>query len=91
MIAVTTILTVIAFAFSISVTLPKVPYLTYIDAFFLTCYIFVFLSIVELMTVHVIQRRGATELASRIRLGSRWLFPGAFLFVNLVTLLHFFG
>jgi len=90
MIAVTTILTVIAFAFSISVTLPKVPYLTYIDAFFLTCYVFVFLSIVELMTVHVIQRRGLTELASRTRLASRWVFPGAFLLVNLVTIVHFF-
>jgi Neurotransmitter-gated ion-channel ligand binding domain/Neurotransmitter-gated ion-channel transmembrane region len=91
MIAVTTILTVIAFGFSISVTLPKVPYLTYIDAFFLTCYVFVFLSIVELMTVHVIQRRGLTELASRTRLASRWIFPGAFLLANLVTILHFFG
>ena len=45
-IAITTILTVIAFA--ISATMPRVPYLTYIDAFFLACYVFVFVSIVEL-------------------------------------------
>ena len=34
----TTILTVIAFAFAISATMPRLPYLTYIDAFFLECY-----------------------------------------------------
>ena len=43
-----TILTVIAFAFAISATMPRVPYLTYVDAFFLACYVFVFVSIVEL-------------------------------------------
>ena len=55
-VAVTTILTVIAFAFAISATMPRLPYLTYIDAFFLECYIYVFLAVVELMTVHVTHR-----------------------------------
>ena len=56
-IAVTTILTVIAFAFAISATMPRVPYITFIDAFFLTCYVFVFIAVVELMTVHTTHRR----------------------------------
>ena len=58
-VAVTTILTVIAFAFAISATMPRLPYLTYIDAFFLECYIYVFLAVVELMTVHVTHRSEA--------------------------------
>src|SRR6266852_824478 len=55
-VAVTTILTVIAFAFAISATMPRLPYLTYIDAFFLECYIYVFIAVVALMTVLVTHR-----------------------------------
>lgn len=56
LVAVTTILTVIAFAFSIESNLPKVPYIAYIDAFFLCCYFFVFVTVLELMAVHMTLR-----------------------------------
>src|SRR5690242_10215924 len=46
-IAVTTILTIIALALAISLTLPRVPYLTFADGFFLTCYVFAFVTMVE--------------------------------------------
>ena len=91
-IAVTTILTVIAFAFAISATMPRVPYLTYIDAFFLTCYVFVFLAIVELMAVHLSHRRDrATDLGLRIQRISRWAIPAAFVVTNLILMEHFLG
>ena len=77
-IAVTTILTVIAFAFAISATMPRVPYITFIDAFFLTCYIFVFIAVVELMTVHAAHRRHGPDVGRRIRRVSRWLVPAAY-------------
>lgn len=78
-IAITTILTVIAFAFAISSTMPRVPYLTYIDAFFLACYVFVFVSIVELMVVHLLHRRErSTDLGIRVQRISRWVVPTAF-------------
>jgi hypothetical protein len=89
-IAVTTILTVIAFAFAISATMPRVSYLTFIDAFFLTCYVFVFIAIVELMTVHAAHRRGA-DLSRRIRRVSRWLVPAAFFATNVVLIVAFLG
>jgi D-alanyl-D-alanine dipeptidase len=89
-ISITTILTVIAFAFSIATTLPKVPYLTYIDTFFLGCYVFVFFSIVELMTVNVVLRRRGRDAGLRIRRLSRWLFPGAFVATNWVVAMYFF-
>ena len=41
-VALTTIPTLIAFAFSISASLPRIPYLTLVDAFFLISYRFVF-------------------------------------------------
>ena len=89
-VAVTTILTVVAFAFAISATMPRLPYLTYIDAFFLECYIFVFLAVVELMTVHVThssERR--RDLGLRIRRYSRWVVPAAFVLTNVIIAVHF--
>jgi len=89
-VAVTTILTVIAFAFAISATMPRLPYLTYIDAFFLECYIYVFLAVVELMTVHVthrIERR--RDLGVQIRSYSKWLIPASFVVSNILIAVHF--
>jgi len=89
-IVVTTILTVIAFAFAISATMPRVPYLTYIDAFFLLCYVFVFFSMVELMVVHVTHRsERQRDLGVRLRHVFRWLLPSAFAACNLAIALHF--
>jgi hypothetical protein len=91
-VAVTTILTVIAFAFAISATMPRLPYLTYIDAFFLECYIYVFLAVVELMTVHVTHRsQRRRDLGLRIRRYSRWVIPTAFVITNLMIAAHFLG
>lgn len=91
-VAVTTILTVIAFAFAISATMPRLPYLTYIDAFFLECYIYVFLAVVELMTVHVTHRSEARrDLGLTIRKYSRWVIPASFVVTNLLIAEHFLG
>jgi hypothetical protein len=83
-ISVTTILTIIAFGFSIAASLLRVPYLTYVDAFFLTCYVFVFLSIVELIAVHFHHRRERGAHAMRIRSLARMGLPAAFVAINLV-------
>jgi len=91
-VAVTTILTVIAFAFAISATMPRLPYLTYIDAFFLECYIYVFLAVVELMTVHVTHRsERRRDLGLEIRKYSRWLIPASFVVTNAIIAMHFLG
>ncbi len=90
-IAVTTILTVIAFAFAISATMPRVPYITCIDAFFLTCYVFVFISVVELMTVHTTHRRHGPDASKRIRHISRWLVPAAYFTTLAILAADFLG
>ena len=91
-VAVTTILTVIAFAFAISATMPRLPYLTYIDAFFLECYIFVFLAVVELMTVHVTHRSELRrDLGLQIRRYSRFVIPATFVVTNVIIAVHFLG
>jgi hypothetical protein len=91
-VAVTTILTVIAFAFAISATMPRLPYLTYIDAFFLECYIYVFFAVVELMTVHVTHRSAQRrDMGLRIRRYSRWVIPASFVVSNILIAVHFLG
>jgi hypothetical protein len=88
-IAVTTILTIIAFALAISLTLPRVPYLTFADAFFLTCYIFAFVTMVEVTTVHIAYRNERRKVAAKIRGTARWLVPAAFVVINLILIVHF--
>jgi hypothetical protein len=90
-ISITTILTVIAFAFSISLSLPKVPYLTYIDAFFLICLVFVFFTAIEMTTVHVSGRTRRRNLGVRIQRFSRVWVPIAFVIGNAILALRYFG
>jgi len=88
-IAVTTILTIIAFALAISLTLPRISYLTFADAFFLTCYIFAFVSMLELTAVHIAYRNESRALALKLRRTARWLVPTAYLMTNTFLILHF--
>jgi hypothetical protein len=88
-IAVTTILTIIAFALAISLTLPRIPYLTFADAFFLTCYVFAFITMVELTAVHIAYRNERRKVAARIRRTARWLVPSAFVAINAILIVHF--
>ena len=90
-VAVTTILTVIAFAFAISATMPRLPYLTYIDAFFLECYIYV------LWRWSSDDGPRDPSLGSAPRFGladsqvSRFAIPAAFVVTNILIAVHFFG
>jgi hypothetical protein len=89
-ISVTTILTVIAFAFAIQANLPKVPYLTFIDVFFLICYLFVFATAIELTAVHLAGRSGHGPRIRRLSTAIRVVLPVAFAVVNLIMVLVYF-
>ena len=90
-ISVTTVLTVIAFAFAISTNLPKVPYLTFIDVFFLSCYVFVFITAIELTLVHLAGRSKRDKMGEAIRRFSRIGLPVLFVLTNLLTIAVYFG
>ncbi|MHB8384038.1 MAG: hypothetical protein ACYDC3_17050 [Candidatus Binataceae bacterium] len=91
-VSVTTILTVIAFAFAISSSMPRVPYLTYIDAFFLQCYVFVFVAFTEIMIVHVTHRSDRRrDLGLKVRNWSRIVVPSAFVASNVIIGVRFLG
>ena len=68
---------------------PRVPYLTFADAFFLACYIFAFLAMLEVTAVHIAYRNERRDLARGIRRTARWLVPAAFVVSNSILVLHF--
>lgn len=90
-ISVTTILTVIAFAFAIQANLPKVPYLTFIDVFFLNCYLFVFITAIGITAMHVSGRSGRSVYSRRLSGLGRIALPIAFFTVNLLIVISYFG
>jgi hypothetical protein len=90
-IAVTTILTVIAFSFAISNNLPKVAYLTFIDVFLLCCYAFVFTAAIEITLVHRAGRVDRDEVGKAIRHYSRIVLPLLFVITNLLMIAIYFG
>jgi Neurotransmitter-gated ion-channel ligand binding domain/Neurotransmitter-gated ion-channel transmembrane region len=90
-ISVTTILTLIAFAFAIQANLPKVPYLTFIDVFFLVCYLFVFFTAIEITVVHRAGRAGHAARAQRLSCISRVALPIAFVAVDVLIVGWYFG
>ncbi|HUA36000.1 MAG TPA: hypothetical protein VMA09_20480 [Candidatus Binataceae bacterium] len=89
-ISVTTILTVIAFAFAIQANLPKVPYLTFIDLFFLVCYLFVFLTAIEITAVHIAGRSGHIARARRLIRTFRLVLPISFAAIILLIIIYSF-
>ena len=73
--SVTTVLTLVAFSVAISNVLPPVPYLTFCDMFFLVCFVFVLLSIGEVLIVHAQHNGAGAEVARKMRRATRSLLP----------------
>ena len=89
-IAMPTFLSVIAFSYAMSFTLPRVPYLTFINAFFLSIYLFVFLSVLETVAIYAIGSSGREETAAALHGKGRWLFPSVYLVAIAVIVAAFF-
>jgi hypothetical protein len=87
-ISTATVFSLIAFGFSIRVSLPPVPYLTRADALVVGCTLLVFLS----LAVTVIGSRWASaermEQALRLNAIARWAYAGLFFLVVAIALLR---
>ena len=86
-VSITTILTLIAYQFSIGHEVPRVSYLTRLDMFILGSTILIFGSLVEVMVTTALAKRGQAEKALLLDNWSRWLFPAAFAVVIALTIL----
>ena len=74
-VAVTTVLTLIAFYIALSTQMPKIPYLTNLDKFLSVSTVLVFLALIEVVITSHLSGTGRGVAANRIDYTSRWLFP----------------
>jgi hypothetical protein len=87
-VAVTSMLTLIAYRFLLGQSLPPVSYLTRLDYFLLGCTLLVFAALIEVTASGAIAAAGSNERAYTINRRSRWIFPITFL---ILTLASFWG
>jgi hypothetical protein len=77
-IPMTMLLSMVAFEFAIARDLPRVGYLTFLDAVFLASFTFCFLCIFEIAAVFLLQQHGRRPLAVRLHTNGRWAYPVAY-------------
>ena len=78
-IAVISILTIVAYRFTVDVSLPTIAYMTKLDIILLTSTIIVFLSLIVAVITDALGRREKHEVAKRIDRVCRWGLPVVFL------------
>jgi hypothetical protein len=87
-VAVTAMLTLIAYRFAVDSDVPKLPYLTRLDAFILMSSVLVFLSLIEVMVTTKFASMDRTELARAIDRRCRWIFPITFAVATTIIFLR---
>lgn len=77
-VAITAMLTLIAYRFAVGADLPKISYMTRLDYFILGSTILVYASLIEVVITSSYSTVGRLRLATRVDFWCRWLFPGVF-------------
>ena len=81
-VAVTSVLTLIAYRFAIGNEVPKLPYLTLLDSLILLATILVFLSLVEVIATTALSINNRIETARAVDRYARWAFPLTFVLLG---------
>ena len=84
--AVTSMLTLIAYRFAIDLLVPKVAYMTRLDKFILSSTILVFLSLIQANVTGRLYAKDKINIAEKIDLWCRIFFPVTFILTILITL-----
>ena len=74
-VAVTTVLTLIAYHVALSGRLPEIPYLTHMDKFLFSSTVLVFMALIEVVVTTHFASTDQLSKARRIDRTARWLFP----------------
>jgi hypothetical protein len=90
-VAITTMLTLIAYRFAVGTDLPKVSYLSRLDYFILMATFLVFASLIEVVVTSTYAKTGKVERARAIDRWARILFPLTFIAASLESLIFRFG
>jgi hypothetical protein len=87
-IAVTSMLTLIAYRFAVDSQLPRLPYMTRLDIFFLTSTLLVFFSLIEVLVTTILENQKRNRLAITIDRFCRVIFPTIFLLASISIFVH---
>jgi hypothetical protein len=87
-VAVTSMLTLIAYRFAVDTQLPRLPYMTRLDALFLTSTLLVFFSLIEVLVTTVMDNNQQTERAKKLDRYCRVIFPAIFVIASIAIFAH---
>src|SRR6266478_1043258 len=87
-VAVTSMLTLIAYRFTVDTQLPRLPYMTRLDAFFLTSTLLVFFSLIEVLVTTILDNNKQAERAKKIDRSCRVIFPAIFVIASIAIFAH---
>ena len=82
-VAVTSMLTLIAYRFAVDTQVPRLPYITRLDALFLTSTLLVFFSLIEVLATTILDNNQQTERAKKLDRYCRVIFPAVFLLASI--------
>jgi Neurotransmitter-gated ion-channel ligand binding domain/Neurotransmitter-gated ion-channel transmembrane region len=83
-VAVTSMLTLIAYRFAVDTQLPRLPYMTRLDVFFLISTLLVFFSLIEVLITTILDNNHQKKQAQTIDRYCRIIFPAVFLLASIV-------
>jgi len=87
-IAVTSMLTLIAYRFAVDSQLPRLPYMTRLDVFFLISTLLVFFSLIEVLVTTILDNNQQAARAKKIDRYCRVIVPVIFVIASIVTFAH---
>jgi hypothetical protein len=87
-IAVTSMLTLIAYRFAVDIQLPPLPYMTRLDAFILTSTVLVFFSLIEVLVTTILDNNQQVARAKKLDRYCRVIFPLVFAIASAAIFMH---
>jgi hypothetical protein len=87
-VAVTSMLTLIAYRFAVDSQLPRLPYMTRLDVFFLISTLLVFFSLIEVLVTTILDNNQQLARAKKIDRYCRVIVPVIFVIASIATFAH---
>jgi hypothetical protein len=87
-VAVTSMLTLIAYRFAVDSQLPRLPYMTRLDAFILMGTVLIFFSLIEVITTTILETNHRARLAKTIDRCCQLIFPAFFATATFAIFAH---
>jgi Neurotransmitter-gated ion-channel ligand binding domain/Neurotransmitter-gated ion-channel transmembrane region len=87
-IAVTSMLTLIAYRFAVDTQLPRLPYMTRLDVFFLVSTLLVFLSLIEVLVTTILDNNHQVARAKKLDRYCRVIVPVIFIIASIAIFAH---